>query len=101
MSPCHVLGSVLFHFQAHHVLFGLKTFEWPNPLWYGVSSPLNVFITMFCCRCVNGKSILFMCAIFVLCGLMLSYSSSSTLSNMFNVYAADNCDATSTCANVD
>ena len=47
---------------------------------------------------MDNKCVLSFLSIFV-CGAILVFSTSSTLSNSFTAYAADNCDATSTCNN--
>lgn len=49
---------------------------------------------------MSSRGDLFFCAIFILSSIMLMATTSS-LSINFKVYAADNCDATSTCTNVD
>ncbi|MGA7010632.1 MAG: hypothetical protein WB612_12955, partial [Nitrososphaeraceae archaeon] len=52
------------------------------------------------CDIMSSRGDLFFCAIFILSSIMLMATTSS-LSINFKVYAADNCDATSTCTNVD
>src|SRR4029079_9788816 len=47
-----------------------------------------------------GKhTVLFFCAMFIFASIILVATSSNGVSNTFEVYAADNCDTTSTCIN--
>jgi hypothetical protein len=50
---------------------------------------------------MGSKSVFFLCAVFVFGSLMLVAVTSHGLTNTFNVYAANNCDATSNCNNTE
>jgi len=67
---------------------------------YTFLSSLNLFILIpYVSFFMDSKSVLFYCTAFVFGSLMLMAITSNGISNTFEVYAANNCDSTSTCTN--